>query len=128
MLPYAYDLNFKVDNYTLPDPSNATFGYESLDLSGERDTTGLLHRQMVATKLTWQLSYDALPWSIAMKILSALEPEYFQFTCPNPKTLAGVYSGEFYVGKRSGEIKWITETVRRDDTAIVALSFDIIER
>lgn len=128
MLPYRYDLGFTANGVALPDPSQASFDYEDLDLSGERDTAGLLHRDYVATKLKWAISYDALDWSVATQILAALESEFFQFTCPNPKTLTGTYSNEFYVGARRGDIKWVVDGDRTGDEAIISLSFDIIER
>ena len=45
-----YNLGFEIDGVPIPNPSSHGGTISALDLQAERDATGLLHRDYVATK------------------------------------------------------------------------------
>lgn len=114
----------KINNTAIPDPSTFEYTVSDLDLSGERDSNGLLHRQYVATKHNCKIKYDALDYSTVTTILTLLDNESFTFEFIRPDTGA-TYSGDYYVGDRTMNTLNATET---DKTKwICDLSFDVIE-
>lgn len=125
MINYKYDLGFKAGNYVFPDPSKFDFTLADLDTEAERDVSGTLHRNRVAQKLTLDVSWDALPWDICAAILQAVDSDGFSFSCPDPKTLTGVYSGTFYVGDRKITTVWFPKGDK--EKAILSLSMTFIE-
>ena len=122
---YRYDIGLKAGSYTRPDPSKLNMTLADLDTEAERDASGTLNRTMVAQKLTVELSWDVLTWELCSAILQAVDSDSFSFTCPNPKTLAGNYSGTFYVGDRKEEIIWFPEGDK--NKAYISLSMTVIE-
>ncbi len=114
----------KINNTAIPDPSTFEYTVSDLDLSGERDSNGLLHRQYVATKHNCKIKYDALDYSTVTTILALLNNESCTFEFIRPDTGA-TYSGDYYVGDRTMNTLNATET---DKTKwICDLSFDVIE-
>lgn len=57
-----YEMGFKINGTPIPDPSGWEYEVADLDVSGERDTTGLLHRDRVATKVNYSLEWGVLAW------------------------------------------------------------------
>lgn len=121
---YHYDLGFKINGHAIPDPSGFKYSVADVDVSAERDTTGLLHRQMVATKHNVGISYNTIDYSTAEQILQWLNSPSFTLTYPDPQTGA-LRTGKYYVGDRSLEAIW-TPTAQKWRW-IGSLSFDMIE-
>lgn len=84
----AYALGFKVNGNAIPDPTSWSGSISDLDTLGERDQTGLLHRNRVATKQPLKLNYTNIPWDEAQRIVSLTSGESFQFTFMSLKTNA----------------------------------------
>lgn len=122
---YKYDLGYQANGFTFPDPSKFDFTLADLDTEAERDASGTLHRNRVAQKLTLDVSWDVLPWDLCASILQAVDSDSFSFSCPNPKTLTGTYTGTFYVGDRKVSTVWFPEGDR--DKAMLSLSMTFIE-
>lgn len=118
-------MGFIIDGTAIPDPSEMEYEVADLDLSGERDTTGRLHRDRVATKVNYSLTWNAITWSQLQIILNAISPAQFSLDAPDPRTLKGRYKGDYYVGNRSGK----TYFYRSDnpETAVYSISFKLIE-
>jgi len=117
-----YVMGFKVENTAIPDPSVFTGAESDLDTMGERDATGYLHRNKVATKHPLKLEYHNIPWNTIMAIASLLRQCKFQFTYPSP------FSGQMetmdaYVGDRDFEAVWSPEL----KAWIGTLKFSVIE-
>lgn len=100
---YNHEMNLKVNNTYLPDPSKWTYQIADLDTSGSRDGTGYLHRAYVATKINYELSWNALEWEMLQQILEAVQHDKFTFTGPDPRKFTTQHTGDYYVGDRSGE-------------------------
>lgn len=131
-IPMNENLLFKVNNTLIPDPAEYDYSSQSLDTSAERDTTGLLHRTMVATKYNVALKWNGLPYTKVHEILQLIkQPEFtFSFPCPeedittsNPN---GLHTGRYYSGDR--KVSLIKAIPANDKTKwICSLSFDLIE-
>ena len=65
---YRYNMGFSINGEPIPDPSEFSGKESDLDTMGERDATGYLHRNMVATKYPVKLSYKNIPWDMLMLI------------------------------------------------------------
>lgn len=94
-----FTLGFKVGDHHLPDPSAYSYTVADLDASGNRDATGLLHRERVGTKRNVELKWSALDWETVQDILQTVDAESFTFTFPCPEA-RGSYTGTYYVGDR----------------------------
>lgn len=103
---YRYDLGFAVDGVPIPDPAGFTGETADLDVAGERDTTGYLHRDPVAQKVPTELRYTNITWEMCNKILVLLNKPEFQFTFPDPN-VGGLRTGTFYAGNRKWEAVWL---------------------
>lgn len=123
-VPTKYSLGIKVGNSTLPDPSEFKYTTASLDASAERDMSGTLIRDMVATKHNVSLTWSALSWSTIKTILGLVQGETFQFSFPSPETGA-IYTGTYYVGDR--EVDAILLPAGEPDEWTGSLSFNLIE-
>lgn len=118
-----YKFGLKIDNTAIPDPSSFEYTVSDLDLSGERDSNGLLHRKYVATKHNAKIHYDALEYPTVMTILGLLAHDSFQFRFIQPDTNAA-YTGTYYVGDRTMNIINAIDPVSNWKCD---LSFDVIE-
>ena len=125
MRSYNYDMGFRVDSTNLPDPSK--FGYQvgDLDTSGARDANGLLHRAYVTTKINYELSWNSLDWEMLQIILAAVNTPKFRLTAIDPRTFNDKYSGDYYVGDRTGDALYYLE--EKDDIAQYSLKLKFIE-
>ena len=122
-------MGFAINGVAIPDPSKYGYASQSLDISAERDTTGLLHRKMVDTKFNVSLSWNGMDYPTATSILQAIAGESFTLSFPCPELTSsqnnGVYTGTYYCGDRKVEIlKAIDDSTGK---WIVSMSFDCIE-
>lgn len=124
-LPYlTYNMGFMIDNIPIPDP-NAFDGKESdLDTMGERDATGYLHRNKVATKHPMSIQYQSIPWGTIKRICGLMRKEKFQFTFPDPFNIdTGFTTIDAYAGDRNFTAVWCP----KDGIYIGDLKVSIIE-
>lgn len=122
-IPVKYSLGFKIDNTSIPDPSEFKYTAASLDASAERNTQGLLFRDMVATKHNVSLKWDSLSWSTIQTILGLVQGDSFELKFPSPET-ASIYTGTYYVGDREVDVTLMAGT---QSDWFGSLSFDLIE-
>lgn len=117
-----YTMGFSVNGTPIPDPSVFTGAESDLDTMGERDATGYLHRNKVATKFPLKLEYSGLPWDTIMDICKLLRHDKFVFTFPSP-FMGGFQTIDAYVGDREFECIWAAP----DSIYIGNLKFSVIE-
>ena len=125
---YKYELGITVgtgNTPNIPDPSKWTYQVGDLDTSGSRDATGLLHRAYVATKINYEFSWNALEWEMLQQILALVNTPKFRMKAPDPRTFNTTYTGDYYVGDRTGEAQYFITT--RDDKAQFSLKLKFIE-
>ena len=120
--PQTYVMGFRIGDEPIPDPAAFSGKESDLDTMGERDATGFLHRNMVATKHPMSMEYKNISWSLIMEICSLLKSPRFSFTFPDP------WNGETstiqaYVGNRDFTAVWSPE----HGEWIGTLKFSIIE-
>ena len=125
MRSYKYTMGFLVTNTPLPDPSKMTYQVGDLDTSGSRDATGLLHRAYVTTKINYELSWNSLDWEMLQVILGMVNTPKFTFTAIDPRTFNTTYTGDYYVGDRTGDALYYLE--EKDDIAQFNLKLKFIE-
>lgn len=101
----TYDMGFSIGTTPIPDPSVFTGAESDLDTMGERDATGYLHRDRVATKYPLKLEYHNISWDVIMDICPLLRQDKFQFTFPSPFQ-GGMQTIDAYVGDRDFECVW----------------------
>ena len=120
--PPRYDLGFSINGTPIPDPTEFDGLISDLDTMAERDATGELHREMVATKYPVNIAYKNLPWDVIMDICPLLNGPEFQFTFPSPAH-GGLHTIRAYSGDRKYNAVWLpTNAVWIGD-----LSFDVRE-
>ena len=117
-----YGMGFCVDGIPIPDPSVFTGAESDLDTMGERDATGYLHRNKVATKHPLKLEYHNISWNLIMDICPLLRKAKFSFTYPSPFE-GGFQTIDAYVGDRDFECVWAPENA----VGIGNLKFSVIE-
>ena len=122
---YNFKMGISVDGTKLPDPSKLSYQVGDLDTSGSRDATGLLHRAYVTTKINYEISWNAIEWEMLQVILKAVNKPKFSLTAPDPRTFRDLYTGNYYVGDRTGDMLYFLE--EKDDTAQYSLKLKFIE-
>lgn len=75
-----YKLGFKVNGTAIPDPTSWSGQISDLDTMGERDQTGLLHRNRVAVKEPMKFNWTNITWDEANTIISLTSAAKFSFT------------------------------------------------
>lgn len=125
MRTYTYTLGFAAGSTPLPDPSGFSGETADVDASGERDLTGTLHRDWVATKIPVQMQYTNIGWDMCQTILGAVNTPEFEFTYPDPNT-GTTRTGTYYVGNRKWDVVWMPADADPADW-FVNLSFSVIE-
>lgn len=100
---YSYKMGIVANGLPLPDPSEWNYQVGDLDTSGSRDATGLLHRAYVATKINYEFKWNGLEWEMLQDILAAVLAEKFTLVAPDPRVFNEVYTGDYYVGDRTGK-------------------------
>ena len=122
---YNNAMGIKINGDDIPDVSKMSYQIGDLDTSGSRDATGLLHRARVATKINYEFSWNALEWDMLRWILSHINADKFKLTAPDPRTFEGTYTGDYYVGDRTGECMYYL--VEKADIAQYSLKLKFIE-
>lgn len=117
-----YGMGFSINGQAIPDPTAFSGAESDLDTMGERDATGYLHRNMVATKHPLKLEYKNVPWEWIMDLCPMLRHDKFQFTFPDPWN-GGFTTIDAYVGDRDFECTWAPE----GGMYIGSLKFSVIE-
>jgi len=125
MRQYNYKMGIRIGNTNIPDVSKWSYQVGDLDTSGRRDATGLLHRARVATKINYEFSWNSLDWEMLQVILQAVNHEKFKLTAPDPRTFRGTYTGNYYVGDRTGDAHYYL--VEKDEVAQFSLKLKFIE-
>ena len=117
-----YTMGFEVNGEPIPDPNVFTGSESDLDTMCERDATGYLDRNRVATKHPLKIEYNNISWELIMDISKLLRNDKFTFTFPSPFT-GDMQTIDAYVGDRN------FETVRSPmgGVWIGSLKFSIIE-
>lgn len=100
---YTHALGIVVGDTPFPDPSSWEYQVGDLDTRGSRDAKGLLHRAYVATKINYEFTWNALEWEVLDQMLAACNHEKFELTAPDPRTFNSSYTGDYYVGDRTGK-------------------------
>lgn len=123
---YRAVLGFAINGKPLPDPSAYSGKTSDLDASGERDITGLLHRDMVAaSKTPVSMSWSGLGWDAVTYILGLMHNRpQFKFQFPDPEE-GGLRTGDYYVGDR----EWTAQSMINgdEDRYLFDLKCSIIE-
>ena len=108
--PYlTYSMGFMVENMPIPDPSGFSGKESDLDTMAERDATGYLHRNRVATKHPMNIEYKNIPWGVITRICQLMMKDKFKFTFPNPFSQSGHVTIDAYAGDRDFSAVWSPE-------------------
>ena len=100
MRPFSYSMEFAVNGKPIPNPSAFSGAESDLDTMGERDATGYLHRNKVATKYPLKLEYSNIPWNALVAICQLMTNESFEFTFPDPFSTNATRTITAYAGDR----------------------------
>ena len=100
-----YTMGFCIEKVPIPDPMVFTGAESDLDTMGERDATGYLHRNRVATKHPLKMEYHNIPWDLIMDLAKLMRKDKFKFTYPSPFT-GEIETMDAYVGDRDFEAVW----------------------
>lgn len=103
----TYNMGFSVNGTAIPDPSSFSGKESDLDTMGERDATGYLHRNRVATKHPLSLEYANMPWEVIKTLCPLLMTDKFTFVYPNPFSSSGTTTIEAYAGDRDFSAVWM---------------------
>ena len=125
MRAYKYTMGIVANNVAIPDPSEWNYQVGDLDTSGKRDATGLLHRAYVATKINYEFNWKSLDWEMLQTIVAAVQNQKFTLTAPDPRTFNTTYTGDYYVGDRTG--KCLYYLPEKPDVAQFDLKLKFIE-
>ena len=123
--PYSFNMGIVANSVAIPDPAKWTYQVGDLDTSGNRDATGLLHRAYVATKINYEFSWNALEWEMLQLILAAVLHEKFTLRAPDPRSFNQMYTGDYYVGDRTGKGWYYLP--EKDEKATFTLKLKFIE-
>lgn len=102
-LNYRFNMGIRINGTPIPDVSEWGYQVGDLDTSGSRDATGLLHRARVATKINYEFSWNGLEWEMLQRILSLVNNAKFTLRAPDPRNFTEFYTGQYYVGDRTGK-------------------------
>lgn len=105
----SYTMGFAVDKIPLPDPSAFSGKESDLDTLGERDATGYLHRNRVATKHPLSIEWKNIPWNVITKISQLLMKDKFVFRYPDPFGYQQSRTIDAYAGDRNFSAVWSPE-------------------
>ena len=120
---YSFELGIVANGVAIPDPTSWDYQVGDLDTSGSRDATGLLHRAYVATKINYEFSWNALEWEMLQRILTAVNTPKFSMTAPDPRTFNTKYTGNYYVGDRTGKAHYYIPSRTEIGTFSLKLKF-----
>lgn len=100
-----YGMGFSINGLAIPDPTAFSGAQSDLDTMGERDATGYLHRNRVATKYPLKMEYSNISWDMINELCEMIRSDKFQFTFPDPWN-GGMHTIDAYVGDREFEAVW----------------------
>lgn len=90
-------MGFRINGTPIPDPTSWSGSISDLDIYGERDIKGTMHRKRVATKQPVRLNYVNISWDEAHDIVALTQGERLELRFMSLKTnkveLIGVYRG-----------------------------------
>ena len=94
---------FKINGQPIPTPSEYAFNVEDLSSQNTgRTLDGMMHKDVVAVKDTYDCTWKRLSWQDAADLLNAIDgKEQFSFTHADPRVPNQFITGTYYVGKRS---------------------------
>lgn len=96
---YRYEMGFAINGKPIPDPSSFTGAVSDLDTLGERDSTGTLRRNKVATKYHTKLEWQNIEWGMLQYIGNLMnDGDRFQFRYVDP--VGGTQTITAYCGDR----------------------------
>ena len=127
---YPTRMGIVANGVALPDPQKMSYQVGDLDTSGSRDATGLLHRAYVATKINFEMSWNGLEWAKLQEMLAAVNTPKFSLTAPDPRTFTTTYTGDYYVGDRTGDMLLYKDSADYNieaDDAVYSLKLKFIE-
>lgn len=122
---YSYNMGIKVNNSAIPDPGKWKYQVGDLDTSGSRDATGLLHRAYVTTKINYEFEWSGLEWEMLQYIVGLVNTPKFTLEAPDPRTFNTMYTGNYYVGDRTGDCNYYMPN--RNEKAAFSLKLKFIE-
>ena len=125
VINYNYAMGITIGEVNIPDPAEWNYQIGDLDTSGNRDATGLLHRAYVATKINYEFNWNGLEWEMLQRIINAVNTPKFTMTAPDPRAFGETYTGDYYVGDRTGKGWYFNHD--RDETATFTLKLKFIE-
>lgn len=103
---------FKIDNVTIPTPTE--YGFSAEDLSSEqtgRTLDGVMHKDVVAVKDTYTCTWKKVSWANAALLLKAIDGKTkVNFTHADPRVPDTFITGKFYVGKRDCKANNLRDT------------------
>ena len=104
MREYSYIMGFRIGGNPIPDPSTYSGAQSDLDTLGERDATGRLRRNKVATKCYVELEWKNIEWSMIQNIGKAMggSKDRFEFQYLDP--LEGSQTITAYCGDRNWNV------------------------
>lgn len=104
-VPTVTDRPFRFDGVELPTPDKYQCGEEDMSSSKTgRTLDAKMHKDVVAVKDYYTLTWESLSWETAAQILSAVRGKsQGRFTYADPSIPRQFITGDFYVGKRSTE-------------------------
>jgi hypothetical protein len=118
-------MGITVNGTSIPDPAEWNYQVGDLDTSGKRDATGLLHRAYVATKINYEFTWNGLEWEMLQTVLAAINSPKFTLTAPDPRSYGATYTGDYYVGDRTGKGWYFNPD--RNETITFTLKLKFIE-
>ena len=98
---------FKIDGVTIPNPTECKYGEEDLSTQGVTGRTldGVMHKDVVAVKDTYECTWKRLSWDNAAILLGAVKGKTkVRFTHADPIRPNTMVTGYFYVGKREATV------------------------
>ena len=108
----------------------ATYSIQAIDGSSTgRNQAGEMIRDLVTSKVKWQLEFIPCTQTQLYNLLNAVKNASFSFTYPDPMKSTGTTTGTFYVGDRTAPV-WKIEhddSTGRDVELWGNVTFNVIE-
>lgn len=94
---------FKVDGVEIPTPSEYKFSVEDLSTEATgRTLDGIMHKDVVAVKDTYECKWVKLSWADTAKLMSAVDGKTkVSFTHADPRSANLWATHDFYIGQRT---------------------------
>lgn len=113
----------KINGTEIPTPSNYTVGIMDISSNAERTASGIMIRDIVATKRKLELSWNHLAKEEVSKLLNLVSGAFFRVEYIDPEANAKK-TGTFYCGDRTvGALDYRNGNIRYKD-----IKFNLVER